>query len=100
MLHSDSIASSAILVGLGALGFLWSLERRRKWAESIIWLLLFASSVLPSLGYDLKVPWILLDELAVGVSASLVIFGLIRYGRRELSEGEYDIQTGDFEPGS
>ena len=87
---TDSLATGLALVFGGAYAVLASLPARYKpfeWIASFLFVFFLGS---PLAGLDMPVPWPPFLEICLGVGIFLFMVALVRYGQRELAEGEYD----------
>ena len=89
-MEGDSILIAIWLLTSAWLILVYASGRTRRWLEVALNLAIMAAMGLLLAGYDPTVPWTFLVDGSAIACASAMIFGLVRYARRELAEGEYD----------
>jgi hypothetical protein len=87
---TDSLATGLAFVCGGAYALLASLPSRYKTFERTASFLFVFFIGSPLAGLDMPVPWPPYLETCLGVGILLFLVALVRYGQKELAEGEYD----------
>jgi hypothetical protein len=88
--EGDSLLNAVGLLALALLCAIDSSNARFRRIEIALALIVIAGAGLSLAGYDLRVGWRYLEEVAFIAAALVVLVTIVRWGRRELAEGEYD----------
>ena len=87
---ADSLVAGLVVLLGGFVALLVTLIEQHKALDRIAMTILLFLVGISILGMDAKVPWPLYLETCVAATAILVIIAAVRYGQRQLAEGEYD----------
>jgi hypothetical protein len=87
---TDSLATGLAFLFGGASALLASLPERYKvleWLSSFLFTLFIGA---PLAGLDVSVPWSPFLEVCLTAGVLMLVAAIVRYGQKELAEGEYD----------
>ena len=87
---ADSLVAGLVVLLGGFVALFATLTEQRRLLDRIaISILLFLIGI-SILGMDARVAWPFYLEMCLAISAIFVIIAVVRYGQRELAEGDYD----------
>ncbi len=89
-MEGDSVLNAAWILSLGAWCAIDASNARLKRIENAFALICLACVGLLLVGYDVRIGWRFLEEGAFIAAAFMAGVAVVRWGRKELAEGEYD----------
>ena len=90
---ADSLVAGIVVLLGGSVALLATLLKNRKALkalEAIATISLVLLLGLSAAGLDALISWPFYLEMCLAISALLIAIALVRYGHKELAEGEYD----------